>query len=106
MLTFQHLLGIAGLPLKDVRLLRHQDSRKTGFPSPYVLWRDHRNRFEEYQSTQSHESEGKLRGRFWASFVGTPAGETLFVGLYETELVGPIPSDRPHPQDASDIIHG
>ncbi len=104
MLTFQHLLEISGLALKDVRLLRHQDSRRAGCPTPYTLWRDHRDRFEDYQSTQSFDNEAKLRAPVWASFVGTPAGETLFVGLYKSTLVGPIPDDRVHPQDANDII--
>lgn len=32
--------------------------------------------------------------------MGVPGRETLFVGLYSAQLVGPLPEDRPHP------IHG
>ena len=104
MLTFQHLLEIAGLPLGEVRMLRHQDHRKPGYPSPYVLWRDTPQLFEDYQSTQSFGNAAKLRGSVWASFVATLSGETLFVGLYGSEMVGPIPSDRPHPQNRAEVI--
>ncbi len=97
MLTFAMLLKNAGLDPALVRLLRHQDNRNPGHPTPYVLWRDHRDRFEEYQETQAFGDAGDLRAPYWASFVGLPGKETLFVGLYSAELVGPLPADRPHP---------
>jgi len=34
MLTFGTLLDVAGVSRKDVRLLRHQDTRYPGHPSP------------------------------------------------------------------------
>src|SRR3546814_6404542 len=34
-------------------------------------------------------SSDLLTGRYWASFVVTPAASTLFVGLYEIEKIGP-----------------
>ena len=52
-LTFGTLLDLAGLDRKDVRLLRHQDNRYPGYPTPYAMWRDDRPRFEAYQETQS-----------------------------------------------------
>jgi len=97
MLTFGSLLDLAGIARHDVRLLRHQDNRYTGFRSPYVLWRDDRPRFEGYQETQAIGDAGQLRAPFWASFVGVPGKETLFVGLYSAALVGRLSADRPHP---------
>jgi len=95
-LIFGHLLDLAGLNRSEVRLLRHQDNH-AGFHSPYVLWRDHRDRFEAYQSTQSIGDEAHLGAPYWASFVGVPGRETLFVGLYSARLLGLLPEDRMHP---------
>ncbi|MBW8448188.1 MAG: GIY-YIG nuclease family protein [Arenimonas sp.] len=97
MLSFASLLDFAGIERSAVRLLRHQDNRYTGYPSPYVLWRDYRERFEAYQETQAIGDEARLRAPYWASFVGAPNRETLFVGLYSAELVGVLPANRPHP---------
>ena len=97
-LTFTTLIDIAGLPRKDVRLLRHKDGRYKGFPSIYALWRDHRARFDGYQETQAFGDEPDLRAPYWASFVGRPGStETLFVGMYRADLIGPLPDDRDHP---------
>jgi hypothetical protein len=97
MLTFGDLLDLAGIARHEVRLLRHQDNRYTGFRSPYVLWRDDRPRFEAYQETQAIGDAGQLRAPYWASFVGVPGKETLFVGLYAASLVGRLAADRHHP---------
>lgn len=96
-LTFGSILDLAGVDRSAVRLLRHQDNRHAGSPSPYVLWRDHRARFEAYQETQAVGDAADLRAPFWASFVGLPGKETLFVGLYSAELIGLLPADRVHP---------
>nr|WP_247749738.1 GIY-YIG nuclease family protein [Rhizobium sp. 16-488-2b] len=88
---------MAGIERSAVRLLRHQDNRHTGFLSPYALWRDHRDQFEAYQATQAIGDAARLRAPYWASFVGVPGRETLFVGLYSAELVGLLPADRTHP---------
>lgn len=97
MLTFGNLLDLAGIDRGDVRLLRHQDNRYTGFHSPYTLWRDHRDRFETYQSMQAFGDEAKLRAPMWASFVGVPGKGTIFVGMYSSSLIGPQSEDREHP---------
>lgn len=97
LLTFGTLLDLAGIARSSVRLLRHQDNRYTGFRSPYVLWRDDRPRFEAYQETQAVGDAADLRAPYWASFVGVPGKETLFVGLYSAELIGPLAEDRTHP---------
>lgn len=96
-LTFGTLLDMVGIDRTAVRLLRHLDNRYTGYQSPFVLWRDHRPRFEAYQETQSIGDAAGLRAPYWASIVGVPGKETLFVGLYSAELIGLLPADRPHP---------
>ena len=96
-LNFATLLDLTGIERSAVRLLRHQDNRHPGFPTPYVLWRDYPARFEEYQTTQSINDAADLRAPYWASFVGVSGKETLFVGLYASELVGFLEKDRPHP---------
>jgi hypothetical protein len=98
-LTFGTMLDLAGVSRSAVRLLRHQDKRYPGRPSPYTLWRDNRPRFEAYQETQAIGDAAKLKAPYWASFVGVSAKETLFVGLYKAELEGLLPLDRPHPID-------
>lgn len=98
-LTFGLLLEAAGLHCSEVRLLRHQDRRYPGHASPYVMWRDDRRRFEAYQQTQSFANAAVLDAPYWASFVGLPDRETLFVGLYRVSNVAPLPDDRRHPVD-------
>ncbi|MCA1654374.1 MAG: GIY-YIG nuclease family protein [Sphingomicrobium sp.] len=97
MWTFQSMLEVLGIEPESVRLLRHQDNRYPGHPTPYILWRDHRERFEAYQETQGFGDAARLCAPVWASFVGLPDRSTLFVGLYEAELIGPLAADRPHP---------
>ncbi|WP_413204985.1 GIY-YIG nuclease family protein [Rhodospirillum sp. A1_3_36] len=97
MLSFGNLLDVNGIERRNVRLLRHQDNRYKGYHSPYTLWRDHRDRFEAYQETQAIADKARLNAPYWASFVGAPDRETLFVGLYSAELTGLLPSERLHP---------
>lgn len=94
---FNTLLKEAGLNLGDVRLLRHKDQRASKGRSPYELWRDNRQQFELYQSTQSFENRSKLSAPYWASFVVSPSDETMFVGLYSVKYQGVINQDRPMP---------
>jgi hypothetical protein len=87
----------AGLNLADVRLLRHKDKRASKGRTPYELWRDDRQQFDLYQSTQSIENRRKLSARYWASFVVTPGDETMFVGLYGANYRGLLEQDTPMP---------
>ena len=87
-LTFNSLLDDYGIDPREVRLLRHQTIKYAG-RTPYTLWRDDHDGFLLYQSIQSVQNGPKLTGRYWASFVVTPAASTLFVGLYEIEKIGP-----------------
>ena len=96
-IMFNSLLLDAGLSLGDVRLLRHKDQRATKGRTPYELWRDERLKFEIYQSTQATGNRTNLKAPFWASFVGTPNGATLFAGLYAVKYLGVNQSDQPWP---------
>ena len=68
--------------LANVRLLRHKDNRSAKGRSPYELWRDNRQQFELYQSTQKIENREKLKSRYWAWFHRHASRRTLFVGIY------------------------
>jgi GIY-YIG catalytic domain len=89
MLTFNAILRLEGIEPDQVRLVRHQDTRNPRRPTPYMLWRAGDGRLELYQSIQKRmvfQVGDKL-----ASFVGTPLGETLFIGLYEVTGIGKAP---------------
>jgi hypothetical protein len=88
MLLFTDLLVKAGFVPSQVRLLRHQTKAPNG-RTPYVLWRDQRAAFEEYQSVQTTGNRASLAAPIWASFVAPPTGGTLFAGLYSAERTGP-----------------
>lgn len=79
--------------LREVRLLRHKEN---GY-IPYELWRDNRQLFDKYQSTQAIKSEIKLHAKYWMSFVVTPKNETLFVGIYEVKKYKLLEKDTPKP---------
>jgi hypothetical protein len=96
-IVFNTLLCDAHCDLGAVRLLRHKDLSAVKGRTPYELWRDNRQQFEVYQSIQSIKNEPKLRAKRWASFVGTPADETLFVGLYAVNGCRSLDTDTPQP---------
>lgn len=93
---FNTLLENEELSLKEVRLLRHQDSRMTKGRSPYLLWYNNPTDFELYQSHQSKD-RNKFDSPYWASFVATPDNKTLFVGLYQAQYNGRLQQDTPMP---------
>ena len=99
-ILFNTILTEAGIDPKDVRLLRHQDQSSEKGKTPYELWRVNRPAFEDYQSTQTISNRPKFESPYWAAFVGTPAGETLFVGLYTVRYLGLLKEDRPMPNMA------
>lgn len=96
-ILFNTILRASGLSLADIRLLRHKDPRAAKGRTPYELWRDHRPEFDLYQAVQALRNEGKLRAPYWASFVGTPADETLFIGLYSNRGAKLLDKDIPKP---------
>ena len=95
---FNTILLAADLRPGDVRLLRHKDRRSSKGCTPYELWRDTRNQFDRYQATQSFGNRSKLKAPYWASFVGTPSDETMFVGLYRAKYRGILEQDTPMAQ--------
>jgi hypothetical protein len=97
-IMFNTLLLDAGFNLAEVRLLRHKDPRAAKGRTPYELWRDERQQFDLYQSIQSLRNEGRLRATYWASFVGTPGNETLFVGIFGVKSKKLLEQDIPKPQ--------
>jgi hypothetical protein len=94
---FTQVLREAGFPPVDVRLLRHKDRRAAKGRTPYELWRDNRPQFELYQATQKVENRHRLKSEFWASFVGTPADETMFVGVWRVRARRLLEKDLPKP---------
>jgi hypothetical protein len=95
---FNSLLGQVAIDPHEVVLLRHKDQRAKKGRTPYELWRDNRPVFDSYQSTQGLDNGPRLkRARHWASFVGTPNGETMFVGLYRVAYRGVLEQDMPQP---------
>jgi hypothetical protein len=94
---FNTLLREAGLSLTEVRLLRHKDkSAKKGY-TPYDLWYLRPRQFELYQSHQTHRDGARLKGSYWASFLGRIPGETMFIGIYAVHYLGPLKRDTPMP---------
>lgn len=108
-IMFNTVLEAAGFRLADVRLLRHKDRRAAKGRTPYELWRDNRPQFDLYQSTQNVGNQAKLSAPFWASFVGTPNDETLFVGVYSVANRRLLEQDTPKPHmdgvDAAGSCH-
>jgi hypothetical protein len=97
---FNSLLVQTGIKVDDVILIRHQDKSATRGRTPYELWRDNPPAFEAYQRIQSEKNRAKFsRAPFWASFVGTPSGETLFAGIYAAKYSGLLAEDTPHPHN-------
>lgn len=89
------ILIAAEFRLVEIRLLRHKDTRAAKGRTPYELWRDSPLQFDQYQSIQSVANASKLRATYWASFVGTPSDETLFVGMYAVRGSRLLEEDTP-----------
>ena len=89
----------------EVLLVRHRDNKAERGRTPYDLWMKTADpSFDLYQSHQGVNARQKFaKGPYWASFVGTPDGETLFVGLYKVNRRGLLKRDTlmPH-RDAVD----
>ena len=102
MVKFNTLLREESLDPALVKLVRHQDTRYVGRPSPYQLWRASDGRFELYQRIQSRT--GIFDGaKFLASFVATPFNETLFVGLFGIKSVGKADAGLLDPISGEDV---
>lgn len=97
-ILFNTLLEQNEIEPGDVRLIRHKDRRAEKGRNPFELWLYDTESFEKYQSIQGIDGEVKLNSRYWASFVGSNTGETIFVGLYEVISHNVLDKDekRPH----------
>ncbi len=91
------LLAEVGIDSGEVILLRHQEQRADPEHSPYNLWCDDKAAFDLYQSIQNPSNRKKLDSNYWASFVATPQGDTMFVGLYTSRYDGLNKTDIPLP---------
>ena len=101
MLRFNTLLRAEAIDPADVKLVRHQDNRFPGRPTPYDLWRKDVASFETYQRIQRRAVFSDAR--FLASFVGTTDNDTLFVGLYELHGLGRVPAGTLDPLSGEDV---
>lgn len=103
-LAFNDFLRKGGVDPGEVRLLRHKDASADPGRTPFSLWRNDPAAFIEYQARQSFHSERSLReARYWASFVATPSGETLFADLYAVSALGAAPIDLPSVHRAGEV---
>ena len=98
---FNMLLNEVGIDPADVRLLRHQ-ADLPGRRSLFDWWHHDRASFEAYQSLQLSAKRASFARPFWAAFLGTWDGRTMFARLYEVgspvlideEVEEPITGDR------------
>jgi hypothetical protein len=96
-IMFNTILQEAGLPLADVRLIRHKDKKASRGRTPYELWRDNRSQFELYQSTQSIPNRKKFTAPYWAVFIVNLNDDIMFAGLYGVKYRGLLKQDTPRP---------
>lgn len=101
MISLNSLLRHENIDPAFVKLVRHQDTRYSGRPSPYSLWISARDKFELYQSIQRRPV---FHGaRYLASFVATPLNETLLAGIYAVNGVGVAPAGLKDPISDQDV---
>ena len=98
MLTFNTLLEDAGLKPEEVKLARHKDNRYK--VTPYSVWRNDPDAFLTYNRIQKPKKFDKAN--FIASFVVSPADETLFTGIYQIGYVGVVPRGTVCPVSGAD----
>lgn len=90
LLTFNMLLARAGIDPANVRMLRHQPAL---LDTSLLIDRYHncRESLQAWQCIQSRSNAAKLSAPYWATFMGTPDGRTIFEGLYQVRGPEPIP---------------
>jgi len=96
-IMFNTILHEAGLPLADVRIIRHKDNNSSRGRTPYELWRDNRPQFELYQSIQSIPKRKIFTAPYWAVFIVNLNDDTMFAGLYAVTYRGLLKKDTPRP---------
>src|SRR5688500_14330181 len=80
MITFNTILRAEGIDPATIMLVRHHDTRSKANRPPFLLWLEDPEALELYQRIQ--RKDRFPIGANLASFVATPAGATLFVGIY------------------------
>ncbi len=101
MLTFNAILRNEGIAPAGVRLVRHQDTRHPGRPTPYMLWQARKGDLDVYQRIQRRRVFRV--GDTLASFVVTPMNETLFIGLYQVDGIAKVPPGMRDPIGQHDV---
>lgn len=97
-LSFNDLIRKGGYDLKKVCLLRHREQRALRGRSVFELWRTDRPEFDRYQSEQALPAHRSfVKSTHLASFVVTPQRETMFVGLYRANYIGPSTKESVSP---------
>jgi hypothetical protein len=89
MITFNTLLEDSGLDPKTVRMARHLDTQSRAKVTPYSVWRTDEQAFAIYNRIQEPKKFSKAA--FVASFVVTPAKETLFTNIFRNNGPGEVP---------------
>ena len=85
-----------GIDPRKVAVLRHAGQGRLGI-TPFDLWERHDGSYDRYQTTQKPGKPIFRNCSIWASFVSTPAKDTLFTGLYEARLDDKAKIDWPCP---------
>lgn len=93
MLWLNTLLKEAGLDPKEVKLLRHSESKTK--VSLWEVWLKERVEFEIYQSIQPPNNFKDVR--YLATFIVNKKGETVFGGIYENNGSEPISAETKCP---------
>jgi hypothetical protein len=88
----------AELDPANVLLLRHKDTHAAQGHSPYELWRDTPDKFQEYQSLQSVKHRSRFRRSYWASFVVDAFDQNIFAGIWIARRSHEITVPHPKPQ--------
>lgn len=86
-MTFNDLLISAGINPAEVCLIRHHTpERGKKFNTLHELWSNDIVGFERYQATQIEGRPIFRTKKIWAAFVNQTPDETIFVGLYDSNL--------------------
>lgn len=82
-LFFNDLLKMAGINPGEVKIYRHKGEHLELGKSIYNVCLENPEEFESFQSDQS--ARNPFSRKYLASFVETPSGETVLVGIYEIQ---------------------
>lgn len=101
MLTFNDILRKEKIDPRKVRLVRHHFTGHPERPKPYDLWLRRDGSLEKYQRIQK-KPRFKVGGLL-ATFVVTPYGQTLFIGLYSVVGLEKVPAGITDPVSGKDV---